>query len=263
MSDEIPKLQKILNEPEPLWVKEKQPSILATDGKHHLLPGSDLSMWAHGVIQVTLDTLPQAHHDYAGIVEGWSYDDFTPLYDSVMQSHLIQYQERPFWKIKENFTTDDPVIEAQQTRIRNFIKVYFNNQRNIDNHRIRVSADTSPYLVNALCFRSQSDCFHINLAEWERQTLVPVPTSMTADTDYHRLVTSTMTEIQAHLRENQTILRWSAIWRLCRVSPGRINFAATDLGKGLHPDLWDGNKIPDEDYIKANIRKPDKATSYL
>jgi hypothetical protein len=221
-------------------------------------------MWAHGVIQVTLDTLPQAHHDYASIVEGWSYDDFTPIYDAVMQSHLIQYQERPFWKIKENFTTDDPVIEAQQTRIRNFIKVYFNNQRNIDNHRIRVSADTSPYLVNALCFRSQSDCFSLNITDWERQTLAPVPPEMSdSNSSYHRLITGTMRNIGAHLKEDKTILRWSRIWRLCRVNPGRINLAANALAKNLYPDLWDENTVVDEVYIDKSIRPADKATGYL
>jgi len=265
MSDEIPKLQKILNEPEPLWVKEKQPSILATDGKHHLLPGSELSMWAHGVIQVTLDTLPNAIHDYAVVTESWNHPDFDPLYTAALSSQLLEHPEKPMWGVSGDQIKDTVVIQEQRIRIHQFIRNYFNSQKHIDRGRIIVNADQAHYLVSALIFRSQSDCFGLALADWERKTLAPAPDEMAdPNSRYRRLVMNTLSDIQAHLTENKTILRWSHVWRLCRVDPGQIALAATELGDGLHPDLWNvKHKVADDDYIRHNIHDADKATGYL
>jgi hypothetical protein len=220
-------------------------------------------MWAHGLIQTLLTDVPRAHHAYAGIVQGWRQENFTPIYDAVMQSHLKQDQDMPIWKIMDTFVVvEDPVIEAQQELIRDFLKVFFNSQRNIANHRLRVTADLSPYLVSALCFRSQSDCFNLDIATWEKQTMALKKEMADSNSAYHRLVTGTMSDIGAHLKENKTILRWCPIWRLCRVDPGRINLAADALAKNMYPNLWDANKVVDEDYLEVRIRMADKASGY-
>jgi hypothetical protein len=222
-------------------------------------------MWAHGVIQVTLDSLEKARHDYADIVELWNDDDFIPIYDAVMQSHLMEHPEKPSWVITGNVTTDRVAITVQRIRIHQFIRNYFNSQKHIDRGRIIVNADQAHYLVSALIFRSQSDCFGLALADWERKTLAPAPDEMAdPNSRYRRLVMNTLSDIQAHLTENKTILRWSHVWRLCRVDPGQIALAATELGDGLHPDLWNvKHKVADDDYIRHNIHDADKATGYL
>ena len=260
--DELPKLQKILHQPEPEWVKEKQPQILSPKGKHNLLPGSDLWMWAHGVVQVTLDSVPRALHDYAAIVEGWNDDAFIPMYITAMQSQ-IEYPQKPSWIITGNVPTDLPAIIAQRNRIRQWIKIYCNSRKHLERGRIIITADTSSYLTNALCFRSESDCAGINVADWERRSLVPEPPAMTGDTDYHRLITSTMSQIHAHLTANKTILRWDAVWRLCRVNPGQFNLAASELANSKYKDLWAKETPPTEDYLRDHIRPADLATGYL
>jgi hypothetical protein len=264
LKDEIPKLSYLNQLGVPQFTEKKIPSILAADAKHHLLPGSDLWMWAHGLIQTLLEDVPRAHHDYSIITQNWHKQNFMPIYDAVMQSHLKQSQDSPqIWKIMDTFlVVEDPVIEAQQEQIREFIKIYFNSQRNIANHRLRVSAELSPYLVSALCFRSQSDCFNLDIATWEKQTMVLKKEMADSNSAYHRLVTGTMRDIGAHLKENKTILRWCPIWRLCRVDPGRINLAADALAKNLYPALWDKNKVVDEDYLEVRIRMADKASGY-
>ena len=265
MKDEIPRLKYLNSLGVPQYAEKKIPSILAADAKHHLPPGSDLWMWAHGLIQTLLEDVPRAHHVYTIISENWRQQEFIPIYDAAMQSHLKQDQDMPIWKIMDTFVVvEDPVIEAQQEQIREFIKTYFNSERNIANHRLRVSVDLSPYLVSALCFRSQSDCFHLDLTFWETQTMVRPPQEMNdPNSRYRRMIMGTMTDIQAHLTQNKTITRWARIWRLCRVNPGRINLAADQLTKNLYPDLWDKNTVADEVYISKSIRPVDKATGYL
>jgi hypothetical protein len=265
VKDEIPKLSFLNKQGVPEYTQKKIPSILDKDAKHHLPPGSELTMWAHGVIQVTLESLPRARHDYAGIVAGWDNEDMDTLYAAAMQSQIINHPEKPYWEITGDVATKDAIIE-QRINIRDFLKNYFNSPKNLNRGRIIVNANDSPYLVSALIFRSQSDCFNINLADWERLTLTPVPETMSNKySTYHRDVTTGMKEINAGLKENKTILRWCAIWRLARVKPGQINLALLELVDGLHPDLWDARKhtVGNEKSLRDGIHQCDLCTGYL
>jgi len=259
---EYPKLKYLNTQGVPQYEQKQLPQILDKDAKHNLLPGSDLWMWAHGVAQMTLDSVPRALHDYAAIVEGWNDDAFISMYITAMQSQ-IEYPQKPSWIITGNVPTDLPAIIAQRNRIRQWIKIYCNSRKHLERGRIIITADTSPFLTNALCFRSQSDCAGINIADWERRSLVPEPPAMTGDTDYHRLITSTMQQIHAHLTQNRTILRWCGVWRLCRVNPGQFNLGASELANGKYKDLWTNETPPSEDYLRDHIRPADLATGYL
>ena len=266
MKDEYPKLNYVNRLGVPEYTQKKIPSILAVDAKHRLPPQSEMTMWCHGLIQVTLEDLPKARHDYAGIVAGWDDEDMDTLYAAAMQSQIFNHPEKPYWTIIGDVETAKDTIIDQRILIRDFIEIYFNSRKHRDQGRIIINADDSHYLTNALCFRSQSDCFELTLADWERLTLTPVPETMSNPySDYHRDVTTGMKKINAGLKENKTILRWARIWRLCRVSPGQINLALVELIDGLHPDLWDSHKntVGNEKYIRDGIHQCDLCTGYL
>jgi len=246
--------------------KAESESALSSSGKHYLLPKSDLFVWAWGCLDIVLKYSENARHDYASFIEIWNHPDFEPLYETLvsrMMSHPDYqplYYGDPSMLIKDSF-----VAQELKAKIERFIKLYFNSERNMQYGRLRATAASAPYLAQAIQFRSQSDCAGIKLSEWERLTLEPVPEAM-QDTNsrYHRQMRVALDEINAHLVNNKTIMRWCGIWRLARVEPGQINKAAEELAEYKYPELWwqDETRSPSEKYIRDNIYLADKATGY-